>query len=103
MSKPILVSIPHRLGRAEAKRRLEAGIAAARSSYSALFTIRQESWSGDRLTFDVATLGQHVSGIIDVGEDEVRLELTLPWLLAKLAQRLTPAIRKEGRLLLEKK
>jgi hypothetical protein len=103
MSKPLLVSVPHRLGREEAARRIKAGIAAARGNYSALFTIREESWSGDRLTFDVAALGQHVSGSIDVGEDEVRLELTLPWLLAKLAQRIAPAIRKEGTLLLERK
>jgi hypothetical protein len=33
----------------------------------------------------------------------VRLEVTLPWLLAKLAENLTPAIRKEGTLMLEKK
>jgi hypothetical protein len=28
------------------------------------------------------------------------LEVTLPWLLAKLAEKFTPAIRKEGTLLL---
>jgi hypothetical protein len=32
----------------------------------------------------------------------VRLEVTLPWLLAKLAEKFTPAIRKEGTLMLEK-
>ena len=32
-----------------------------------------------------------------------RLEVTLPWLLAKFAEKLVPAIRKEGVLMLEKK
>ena len=40
---------------------------------------------------------------IDVAEDHLRLEVSLPWLLAKLTERFVPAIRKEGALLLEKK
>jgi hypothetical protein len=32
----------------------------------------------------------------------VRLEVTLPWLLAKFAEKLTPAIRREATLMLEK-
>jgi hypothetical protein len=103
MSKPLLVSIPHRLGREEAVRRLKSGIAAARSRYSMLLTIGEETWNGDCLAFRVSSLGQHASGRIDVGEDEVRLEVTLPWLLARLAEKVTPAIRKEGTLLLERK
>ena len=43
------------------------------------------------------------SGTIEVQEDHLRLEVALPWLLAKLSERLIPAIRKEGTLLLEKK
>jgi hypothetical protein len=38
-----------------------------------------------------------------VAEDYVRLEVFLPWLLAKLAETLHPLIRKEGTLLLDKK
>jgi len=41
--------------------------------------------------------------VIDVEEDHLRLEVSLPWLLAKLSEKLIPAIRKEGTLLLEKK
>jgi hypothetical protein len=89
MSKPLIVSIPHRLGREEALRRIKSGIATART--------------GDRLAFNVSALGQSASGLIDVADDHVRLEVTLPWLLAKLAEKFTPAIRKEGTLLLEKK
>ena len=43
------------------------------------------------------------NGSIVVAEDYVRLEVFLPWLLAKLAETLQPLIRREGTLLLEKK
>jgi hypothetical protein len=48
-------------------------------------------------------LGQAASGTIDVTQEHVRLEVMLPWLLAALAEKIVPAIRKEGTLLLEKK
>jgi hypothetical protein len=103
LSKPLIVSIPHHLGRAEALRRIKSGIATARTNYSSVLAIHEETWTGDRLTFNVSALGQSASGLIDVADDHVRLEVTLPWLLAKLAEKFTPAIRKEGTLLLEKK
>jgi hypothetical protein len=103
LSKPLIVSIPHRLGREEALRRIKSGIATARTNYASLLAIHEEIWTGDRLAFNVSALGQSASGLIDVADDHVRLEVTLPWLLAKLAEKFTPAIRKEGTLLLEKK
>ncbi len=103
MSKPLVVSIPHRLGKDEAGRRLRAGLGHAGANFSHLFTIREEMWTGDHLQFRVSAFGQVVSGSIDVAEDHVRLEVLLPWLLAKLAESLQPLIRKEGTLLLEKK
>ena len=103
MSKPFVVSIPHRLGKVEALARLKSGFTRVRTSFSHVFTVREELWTGDHLQFQVSALGQMASGTIDVAEDHVRLEVTLPWLLAAFAEKLTPAIRKEGTLLLEKK
>jgi hypothetical protein len=68
-----------------------------------LFSIQEEIWNDDHLQFRVSALGQVASGSIDVAEDHVRLEVLLPWLLAKLAESLQPLIRREGTLLLEKK
>jgi hypothetical protein len=103
VSQPLIVSIPHRLGREEAVRRLKSGLGTARSQYAALLTIREEIWTGDRLAFNLTALGQSASGFMDVADDHVRLEVTLPWLLAKIAEKVTPLIRNEGTLLLEKK
>jgi hypothetical protein len=103
VSAPLLVSIPHRLGKDEAVRRLKSGLANARTSYSSIISVDEEVWTGDRLVLRVRALGQSASGIIDVLDDCVRLEVTLPWLLARFTERVVPTIRKEATLMLEKK
>ena len=103
MSKPLVVIIPHNLGKAEATRRLRTGIGHVRSSFSSSLMVLDEAWTGDRLAFRVAVLKQEARGNIDVADQEVRLEVELPWLLAKLADKAKALIQKQGRLMLEKK
>lgn len=103
MSKPFVVSIPHRLGKDEAVRRLKAGLSSVRANYSHLFSVQEEVWTDDRLQFRISALGQSASGTIDVAENEVHLQVFLPWLLARLGAAIQPLVRKEGTLLLEKK
>jgi len=103
MSKPLVVSIPHRLGQQEATNRLKAGLGNARSNFGHLLAVEEETWTGNRVQFRVRSLGQSAAGTIDIFEDNVRLEVTLPWLLGMIAEKIAPAIRKEGTLLLEKK
>lgn len=102
MSKPIVISIPHSLGKEEALRRLKPGLSGAAASFPVL-KVDEEIWSGDRLTFRVRAVGQAVAGIVDVADDHVRLEVTLPWLLQKFAEKVQGVIRARGGLLLEKK
>ena len=52
MSAPLVVSIPHRLGREEASRRLKAGLTRAASSVPVL-KVDEERWDGDRMVFRV--------------------------------------------------
>ena len=103
MSEPLVVSIPHRLGKDEALRRMQTGLAQVGTSFGHLFSVKEQTWTGDRLHFQVSALGQSASGSIDVAEDYVRLEVALPWLLATLVRSIQPLIKKEGTLLLEKK
>lgn len=103
MSQPLIVTIPHRLGKQEAARRLRDGIGRARAGYAHLLQVQEETWAGDRLTLRVAALGQSANGIIDVAEDHVRLEVQLPWLLAALGEKIKGVVQREGKLLLEKK
>ena len=55
------------------------------------------------MQFRLTALAQSISGAIYVFDDHVRLEIVFPWLLAKIAERIQPLIRKEAKLLLEKK
>lgn len=103
MSEPLVVSIPHRLGREEAVRRIKSGFAGAHAHFAHLITISEETWDEDRLSFRASALGQVASGLIDVREDHVVLTVQLPWLLAKFAQAASKVIRKEGTLMLDKK
>jgi hypothetical protein len=102
MSKPLVVSIPHQLGREEASRRLKAGLTRAAVSVPVL-KVDEERWEGDRMIFRVRALGQAASGHLDVAEDHVRLEVTLPWLLQRFAEVAQVAIQKRGNLLLTKR
>lgn len=103
MSAPLVVSIPHRLGKAEAVRRLKNGLGRARTDFGHIISVDEEVWNGDAVSFRLRALGQAASGTIEVLEDHLRLEVMLPWLLAKLTERFVPTIRKEATLLLEKK
>ena len=103
MAEPLVVVIPHRLGQAEATRRLKDGIGRARTEFAKLLTIEDERWDDNRLSFSAKAVGQRAFGTIDVGEASVRLEVTLPWLLAKFAAAAQRVIGQKGTLMLEKK
>ncbi len=103
MSEPLVVIIPHRLGKDEAQRRIKEGLVRARAEFARLITLEEERWEGDRLHFRVRSMGQRAHGLIEVYEAGVRLEVTLPWLLAQFARAVQRVVGQRGQLLLEKK
>jgi hypothetical protein len=102
MSAPLVVSIPHSLGREEAMRRLKTGLGRAAASVPVL-KVDEERWEDNRMVFRVRALGQAAAGHIDVAEDHVKVEVVLPWLLQRFAEAAQIAIRKRGNLLLTKR
>lgn len=102
MSAPLIVSIPHRLGREEATRRLKTGLTRAAASVPVL-KVDEERWEDNRMIFRVRALGQAASGHVDVDDDHVRVEVTLPWLLQRFAEAAQAAIKSRGNRLLTKK
>jgi hypothetical protein len=103
MAQPLVVTIPHSLGQNQAMSRLKVGLAETQARFGQFFTVQEQTWTGNRLQFQLAALSQSVSGTIDVFDDHVRLEVVLPWLLAKIVEKIQPLIRHEGTLLLDKK
>jgi hypothetical protein len=102
MPAPLVVSIPHSLGREEAMRRLKTGLSRAASSVPVLH-VDEERWEDNRMMFRVRALGQAATGQIDVEEDHVKVEVVLPWLLQRFAEVAQAAIRSRGKLLLTKR
>ena len=103
MTKPLIVSIPHSLGKAEATRRLQAGVAQMKNQFSGQIASFDEQWASDRMSFRVGAMGQTVSGHLEVTEDAVRVEVQLPWFLSVVAEKAKGFIQKQGTLMLEKK
>jgi hypothetical protein len=102
MSEPLVITIPHKLGKEEALRRVKPALGKASESFPIL-KVDEETWSGDRLDFKVRALGQLAVGNVQVDDDNVRLEVTLPWLLHKFGEVAQKTIGGRGRILLEKK
>ena len=101
MNKAITVSIPHQLGRAEARRRIEDGFGDfSRHLGGGGLT---KNWTGDRLDFSLQAMGQAITGFLDVADDVVRVEVLLPGFLAMIAGKVKGTLQKEGQLLLGNK
>ena len=102
MSQPLIVSIPHRLGRVEAKRRLDSGIGRLRPELTQFVSALDYGWQGDTLNFNASAMWQTITGRLEVLDDAVRIEIDLPWLMQLLGDTVAKQVRSRGVALLEK-
>jgi len=100
-AEPLSVTISHRLGRAEAKRRIESGLDAIRGEIGRYVKEIDYRWDGYRLDFRVSAMMQTITGQLEVYEEFVKVELALPRLLHLLGKRITGRIERRGITLLE--
>lgn len=103
MTTPISINIPHQLGRSEARRRIESGFANIVGQLPGGGGSCVQRWDGDRLTFSVKGLGQTLSGVVDIHDATVSMEIQLPGVLGMIANGLKGRLQKVGQLLLTKK
>ena len=89
MPAPLVVSIPHSLGREEAMRRLKTGLTRAASSVPVL-KVDEESWEDNRMVFRVRALGQAAAGHVDVADDHVQVEVVCRGCCSDLPKRRKP-------------
>lgn len=103
MARAVTVRLPHELGREEARRRIEQGFGSLEEQLAgASLKMRfQERWEGDRMHFSGGPFGQKISGHVDVGDEEVVVEVVLPALLAALADKIRGRLSNQGARLLE--
>lgn len=104
MARPVTVSIPHELGKAEARRRIDHGFGNIEDQLGGALKMRFDNrWEGDRMHFSGGSFGQKVHGHVDVKEDQAVVEVVLPALLAALADTVKGKLSSQGARLLEKK
>lgn len=102
MTEPLIVTLSHNLGKEEAVRRLKSGLAKATATLP-MFSLDEEVWTGDSMSFKLKAMGHAAAGTVDVAEKTVRIQVTLPWLLQRFGEMIQGAIRTKGQVLLEKK
>jgi hypothetical protein len=96
----LTITIPHQLGRAEAKRRIGEQASQLQSQHGGLFERFEQRWDSDTLHFHLTAAGQSVSGTALFTEQTVHLEVVLPWMLSMLAGVVKKQIEQRGRNLL---
>ena len=101
MTQPIDVSVPHKLGREEAKRRIAANIGSLQSHIPGGGATVTSNWVGDRLDLGISALGQTVDASITVEEAQAKVHVALSGMLAMLAAPIAAAIKAKAPDLLE--
>ncbi|HTV88513.1 MAG TPA: polyhydroxyalkanoic acid system family protein [Stellaceae bacterium] len=99
--EPVSVTIAHRLGRDEARRRIERALDAIRAEVMRYVKSLDYRWEGYRLDFRAVVLMQTIAGRLDVCDDCVRIEFMLPRLLHLVARTVAGRIKTRGARLLE--
>ena len=99
MNQPIVITVPHQLGRAEAKARLETDLARLLAQVGDMAKVERH-WDADVLRFSAQVLGQGITGTIAVAERDVRVEVAIPGVLGMIAQRLKGRLVRETQVLL---
>ena len=96
------VAIPHALGRDEARRRLRDNSHKMADAIPGGMAQISTAWpSDDRMTLDIAAMGQAMNGHIDIQDSQVVLYMELPPALGFLKPIVEGAIRQQGQKLLE--
>ncbi|MDB5677968.1 polyhydroxyalkanoic acid system family protein [Sphingomonas bacterium] len=100
MTEPVTVEVPHKLGLAEARRRVEGGVGKL-AGWIPGGAMIDHHWDGDMLHFTVAAMGQRIASRLDVRADRVIATVDLPPFLALFAEKLKAKLAKEAPRLLD--
>jgi hypothetical protein len=94
MAKSIVLTFPHELGVTEGKRRVTESVDLIGKTYvQKVGGTTTLDWVGDTANLRVGVLGQTINATVDVKPAEVRIEITLPWLLATLGTKIEAVLK----------
>jgi len=101
MSVPVVIDVPHRLGRAGARERLKTRFAELGGHMPGGIGEVRASWpSEDEMALEISAVGQAIPARLEVMEDVVRVHVSLPPMLAYFSGLIGAAVREQGTKLL---
>ncbi|WP_174291519.1 polyhydroxyalkanoic acid system family protein [Sphingomonas bacterium] len=99
-TQPVEVDIPHTLGKAAARARVEGGFGQIADMIPGGH-VTEHHWEGDSLTFTIEALGQRIASRLDIFDARVHATVNLPPFLALFAEAIRAKLAKEGTVLLK--
>jgi putative polyhydroxyalkanoate system protein len=96
----IEMSIPHKLSRDEARRRIQELLPKMKSEYADQIKDLHEEWNGDTGTFNFSVMGFQVSGNLTVNESSVDLDGNLPFAAAFFKGKIKSIIQEKAQEIL---
>ena len=94
-TEPITVTVSHKLGREEAKRRIDSGLGKIRAEIAPYVGNLESRWEGDyTLALSASAMMQTISGRIEVYDEFIKIELGLPRLLHLIGKTIAGRIEK---------
>lgn len=99
MATPVTVDIPHTLGKAAVRARLDGGIDKISASIPG-GSVTDHRWEGDTLHFTAKAMGQTIASAVTVYETNVHAVVDLPGILGLFANKIQEYIGKEAPKLL---
>lgn len=97
---PVTVDIPHSLGTAEARRRIEHGRDSLVRHLPGGARVQSE-WKGGQLEMNVVAMGQELRATVEPLEKVVRVQVVLPPALAFLRPMIEAGIQRGGAEMLQ--
>jgi len=95
MGKTITVDVPHKLGAAEAERRVRNGFGVMRDKFGDKLSAVDIAWGQGSADLTVTAVGQTLRGGLEFLPDVVRVTIDLPWLLAAIGETITNKIARK--------
>jgi len=92
--------IPHTLSAEDAKSRLERFSESIKTKFQDQAKDIEQSWNGNVLSFGFKTMGMKISGNIEVGEEQLKVDSDIPFAAMMFKGKIESAMKEQlGRLL----
>jgi putative polyhydroxyalkanoate system protein len=91
----LAINVPHTLGAAEATARLKTFFDKLKSRHQDKMSNLEERWDGNRLDYAFSTFGFNIKGDLQIEENEVKVNGSLPFAAMMFKGKIEQSVREE--------